>query len=74
MRLLGLLLMGFGAMVAWFLGVKGEDLATLRGQLFAFLQIQDPGSILPAASVAPIAAPAPASTSGYHQTPLGMPR
>jgi hypothetical protein len=36
-----------GSAIAWYLGVKGEDPATMRGQLFAFFHIQDPGTVLP---------------------------
>jgi hypothetical protein len=53
MRLVGLLLMGLGGMVSWYLGVKGEDLATLRNQVFAFFNVADPGAVLPAANVIP---------------------
>lgn len=56
MRLIGLLLAGFGAMIAWYLGIKGEDPATLRKQVFAFFQISDPGAVLPAANTVPQAA------------------
>lgn len=49
MRLIGLTLMLFGAAVAWYLGIKGEDPATLRNQIFAMLKIAPPAPVLPAA-------------------------
>jgi hypothetical protein len=63
-RLIGVSLMFFGAAVAWFLGVKAEDPATLRTQFFAFFHITDPGSVLPGASVPPAASKFNAGTTG----------
>jgi len=70
-RLVGLLLMGFGGMIAWYLGIQGEDLATLRKQVFAFFNVADPGPVLPGANVipAPLAAYIPGS-AGSGTAPL----